>query len=476
MKELSDDELDGLFRKSFEEFDPPIETNDWNKLRERLDSAENIPVAGSWVKKYWPLAALLLIMIGGIGVYFGTEDGKVGEKRDTVLSVSDGPSSDQSAQKIDKPLLANSGQVVAEKPSSPYSDAQSGLDTESGDLRDEKQVRPDKDIRELPRNLASVSGVRERSNLAVNSDRGDGAVFLNTTKKTNSIKVSEEVPATTSDRNYNQSSGEQMFPTGIPESDVEEMEGLEVEDSKEISQFEPLVPLGFTATLPELPLRVVTDAIANGSGTDSLPPAKTNTPAWAIRIGVAPDLSTVSMQMKDFDRPGPSASLLVERSIARRWFVQTGVVRSLKTYRAMAGEYEWPANWYQSQMPMSVDGACRVIEVPINLRFDISQQERNNWFVGAGISSYKMQNEKYTYQYKNYDPNIRWWKWEGQTGWYLFSHLNTSVGYERRISDRLSMVVEPHLRVPLRKVGFGKVNLFTTGIWMSVRYTPVFRK
>lgn len=166
---------------------------------------------------------------------------------------------------------------------------------------------------------------------------------------------------------------------------------------------------------------------------------------------------------------------MVERSLGARWALQAGVVRSLKTYSAQAGDYEWPSNWYQKQRPVRIEGTCQVFELPLNIRYDISQRDKGKWFAGVGVSSYKMQKEKYVYRYEAYDPNIRWWKWEGKTGWYFLSHANASAGYERRLTDRLSLMAEPYVRVPLRKVGFGKVNLFSTGIWFSLRYVPVFR-
>ncbi|GHB55744.1 hypothetical protein GCM10007390_06220 [Persicitalea jodogahamensis] len=175
--------------------------------------------------------------------------------------------------------------------------------------------------------------------------------------------------------------------------------------------------------------------------------------------------------------PGPAASLLVEGSIARRWSLQTGIIRSLKTYQAKGSEYEWTWAYKQPQGPSSVDGSCTVFELPLNIRFDISQRPASRWFVGAGVSSYKMQKEKYTYEYDTYYPGaMSRWESKKPSGWNLFSHANASVGYERFITKRLSLIAEPYVRIPLRGVGIGKVNLYTTGIWFSIRYSPEFRK
>ena len=38
MSELTDDQLDGLFRKSAEEFDPPYDPAAWQDMKTRLDA------------------------------------------------------------------------------------------------------------------------------------------------------------------------------------------------------------------------------------------------------------------------------------------------------------------------------------------------------------------------------------------------------------------------------------------------------
>ncbi|SEI85444.1 hypothetical protein SAMN05216327_104235 [Dyadobacter sp. SG02] len=199
-------------------------------------------------------------------------------------------------------------------------------------------------------------------------------------------------------------------------------------------------------------------------------------PLVAFRFGYSPDLSTVGL--KNFSKPGASVSLLVEYSVLPRLFVQSGVVWSRKDYYAPAEAYRLPKipHVYLPDMT-GIDGICKVLEVPINLRYDIASGQRSRWFAGAGFSSYHMNSEKYKYNYVNpNDPNaIKYPGWNTKTGWYWFSHANVSAGYEYRISRKLSLLAEPSVRLPLKRVGFGNVNLITTGLWLSVRYTPVFK-
>jgi hypothetical protein len=118
-----------------------------------------------------------------------------------------------------------------------------------------------------------------------------------------------------------------------------------------------------------------------------------------------------------------------------------------------------------------------MLDIPINLRYDLALTPRRSalppsrWFVSAGTTTYYMLREDYTYNYDNpTDPKIKYRDWTTETGRYGFSQLNVSAGYERAFTQRLFWQVEPFLKVPLRGVGFYKVNLLSTGAFFSLRY------
>jgi hypothetical protein len=85
-----------------------------------------------------------------------------------------------------------------------------------------------------------------------------------------------------------------------------------------------------------------------------------------------------------------------------------------------------------------------------------------------------MQRERYTYPYtENYVPHFF------DTDEYnpiinenrhFFSVLNLSMGYERSLSDRWSLQVEPYLKAPLSGVGAGKVKLTSAGVFFGLKY------
>ena len=47
---------------------------------------------------------------------------------------------------------------------------------------------------------------------------------------------------------------------------------------------------------------------------------------------------------------------------------------------------------------------------------------------------------------------------------YMFSALDLSVGVEMGINNSLSVLVAPYVKVPVRNIGFGQVELSSAGI------------
>lgn len=192
-----------------------------------------------------------------------------------------------------------------------------------------------------------------------------------------------------------------------------------------------------------------------------------------IRFIFSPDISSIGIQ--NFTKPGTNFGILAEYQISRRWAVQAGVIQSQKFYKATADQYT--TGWRWTVMPTGIDGQCKMLDVPINLRYNLFLRPRGagrapaRWFASSGVTTYVMKNERYDYVFANpNDPRIRYRYWEGSTGQYRFSNLNLSVGYEQPIGRRLAWQVEPFVKMPLQGIGQFKVRLFSTGIFGSIRY------
>ncbi|WP_159468742.1 hypothetical protein [Dyadobacter sp. 3J3] len=520
MKEFPDDELDKLFRKSAEELDSNFDPQDWNTLKNMLDEKDGRTPA-AWFKKWWPVGILALLMLGGLTTYFlaNKEEKNVvkkenqyalAEKAGNKISNEKPANENISSKKAESDFTESGSNKDAsgteEKSGRAVSDSENRITTNSDKnseiVKAEKLKESDEELFEipakrkknilksenrktLPRRWSKTGGVYLAPNHSIGR-RGDGASlsdldlkiegFLKPDfEKTKPEKPDQGISNLTDSEKPKDSKNN--FP--IVDKVTEQVKNTAV--SNELSR------LNISASelksrslvwkkLNSLPEVEVKEAdVPPISEPVKAVSEKDPTPKFAVRFGYSPDISSVGL--KNFTKPGTAVSLLIEYAVLPKLYIQTGVARSSKVYKAEGGEYAWPSSWNdQTARPYSTDATCKVIEIPLNLRYDISSNERSRWFAEAGASSYYMQNEKYNYNYKPHTYGVKWNDWDGSTGWYLLSHINASAGYEYRFSKKLSLLAEPYVRIPVKKVGFGKVDLFTTGIWFSIRYTPVFKK
>ena len=203
---------------------------------------------------------------------------------------------------------------------------------------------------------------------------------------------------------------------------------------------------------------------------DSLPsnikPVKLS--KFGFRFVLSPDLNSIENLGKM--ALGGSIGLLFEYKISKKLLIQTGMVYSSKNYVGSFDDYHNWKDWrgYHPSKPTEVDGGCKVFDIPINLRLNLFEKPKQTWFVSSGISSYWMMNENYTYNYAWNSPRAVDWSDNSK---YYFSVLNFSVGLERQISKRFSFQIEPYLKTPLKNVGRGGVNLYSSGLLFSTKYS-----
>lgn len=189
----------------------------------------------------------------------------------------------------------------------------------------------------------------------------------------------------------------------------------------------------------------------------------------ALNLGFSPDYSKVVAN--EFGPMGYNLQVILDYKISQRWALRAGVIKSLKLYDAYPEDYAWPAKWGKPSSPLrEVEASCDMLDIPISMSYQILKKGSNQLYTTLGITNYKMINEKYEYFYENdSDPNLKWRKWEGSTGFFGAGVVNMSVGLERKLTDFLSVQVEPFVKIPVKNVGFGNVKLLTTGIFLNIK-------
>ena len=196
----------------------------------------------------------------------------------------------------------------------------------------------------------------------------------------------------------------------------------------------------------------------------------------SLQIGLlaAPDFSSVSSMSGD--KPGSSIGLTADYQFAHRWYVGTGLLLSRKNYAAAPPNFHVPANYDNLPNIDFVKGSFSMLEVPLNLRYDFSVAGNTLFFVSAGLSSYLLTSESCNYYYQWYNqPKTKNMHYDNRPD-YLFSALDLSMGVEMGINNSMSVLVAPYVKVPVRNIGFGQVELSSVGINFIFEFTPVLSR
>lgn len=161
-------------------------------------------------------------------------------------------------------------------------------------------------------------------------------------------------------------------------------------------------------------------------------------------------------------------------AVSKKFTVRTGFYVSSKIYSANPSDYHPPKTfWAYYPNLQKINANCKVYEVPVSLTYNFAQTKKHNWFAAAGLASYIMKDENYGYYSET--PN-------GQTQYMnadiknqnknIFSILTISGGYQYHINKRFSVMAEPYLELPLNGIGFGKINLNSSGLLFTVVVKP----
>jgi hypothetical protein len=194
---------------------------------------------------------------------------------------------------------------------------------------------------------------------------------------------------------------------------------------------------------------------------------------FSLGLSFSPDINSVSQFSKV--NIGNSFGLSASYRISPRLSVNTAIAYSKKVYSALPYEYKAPwATSNTAKYAESIDADCRVLDIPLNLKYSFFESPKRTFFASAGVSSYFMLKEKYTLKFDNnqggypaYSNPSYAYKNQNQ---HLLSVLNLSAGIAKPLSKQTSLVIEPYARLPLTGIGQGKVNLKSIGLSFQLQY------
>ncbi len=184
-------------------------------------------------------------------------------------------------------------------------------------------------------------------------------------------------------------------------------------------------------------------------------------PRLTLAILTAPDVNGVSSFTGS--KIGTNAGLQFSVQLTRKWSVNTGATYASKPYDINAQQYQTAAT-YRGK-PGNVAVNCKVLDIPLNLNYQVFSKNRNTFAAGAGLSSYFMLRENYNFYYTDntfYSRSII------NQNKHVLGVLNLNATYQRQVNSNFNLIVQPYLKLPLTPIGYEHINLQSAGIAIGV--------
>jgi hypothetical protein len=196
---------------------------------------------------------------------------------------------------------------------------------------------------------------------------------------------------------------------------------------------------------------------------------------WSIAIMGGVDESTVKLRYA-YD-PGYNIGIMTGYHFSKKLSIHTGAIYTQKNYKIAGADFTAPkGSWLSYINLQTVEGYCRMWEVPLLLRYTLSSTDKKSFFLSTGLSSYFMSVENYEYAYLyNGQPMVRNSNYNSSDT-RILSIAHLSAGFENRIGKQLFLLVEPYAKIPLGGIGLGNIKLSSFGINFSIQRRQPFRK
>ena len=472
MPGLSNDRLEQFFRKATNKPQLTFSEEDWKKLEARLDAADAERLAdGRAPKKIITASVVALFLLSMFGIWWGTsEDTSVNVAPSEVAASLPALPPQESAT---QPQKRTTEDLQSDNKTTNLSTVPEGA-TPSG-KRIARDPSTDDETRAHDETSAPDEGSgRDETGEGLSHAKGVVSEHVDIATEGNDDRIAiVQRPLLTSDGAEGNRSVKQL-PTVRVRRDLTELSPMMVERNA-IERNKQRAPI-------ELPGAEEADTAGRQTMVEeehaSDKKEHVARPRLSLLLSFAPDFSGTSLSR--YSAPGKAYGAMIHYHLKNRWSVSAGVIKNNKTYTGAGEDYTPPKGYWKyytnGVIPESIDGSCSVLEFPMMVQYVLSDRRQNRWIVGAGTSSYIMQSESYRYHFDQPNPGAKeGWNSRGSSR-FLFNMLNLTVAYERQVIPGLMLGVEPYLKVPLEKIGWSSLKLYSSGASVTLRYTLIGRK
>ncbi|UIR55628.1 outer membrane beta-barrel protein [Sphingobacterium sp. SRCM116780] len=184
-----------------------------------------------------------------------------------------------------------------------------------------------------------------------------------------------------------------------------------------------------------------------------------------LSVLAGPDLSSV--RGSGTSSLSENIGVLYSYPVIKGLSLSLGATYAKKNYKSSYNLYS-PANPPQlTQLPSQVHAECDVIDIPLTANYTILKNKKLKFNVSAGLSSYFMLKEKYTFDYDgegsygNQKSAVYEVNGENQ---HIFGIADFSISIEKKINDKINVGIKPFVKMPLTGIGYGRVALESKGV------------
>jgi hypothetical protein len=169
-------------------------------------------------------------------------------------------------------------------------------------------------------------------------------------------------------------------------------------------------------------------------------------------------------------KTGFSGGIGVSIGVFKRISLQTGLKYSVKDYGTDNYGYSFKNPRIKSIIS-EIDASCAVLEIPLIASYQVMEDSRKSIDINAGMSSYFMLKEDYTFRYtaeSGIKDRVQHVSGKNQ---HYFGVVDLSATYYVKLKKKkFKLGLEPFVKIPLTGVGEGRVNLKSSGVSLKLRY------
>ena len=430
-----DDDMDELFNKAGSQYPLKTEPNNWEAVRGALHQEQGVTSAAKNNKSWRRLLPLLLLLLIP-AVYIFLDKDNISDK--AII----GSSESKNQNNLTNSITDKNGNSDTDQPV--------------------KALQPLVTIEQTPNtNKIGDPGIIPLSNAPIAKQSSANKNNVDETKAVNLKEVvTVNLKAASEQRNT------YRIPMLTPSTDINDGPAAWNSIPSLNTGFNELNEPSEVISL-NAPVRSLNQSTGSQSVLNSSKKIK-NRKGIYYGLLAGPDLTTIKGQ--EIKGVGYSAGVIVGYTLNNHWQLEGGVMWSRKKYYT-DGKYFSKTG---AQIPANItihwlDGGCEMFEFPVVARYNFSAK-KNTFFGSAGVTSYIMKHEDYKYSaqrgasqdyypgYKEYD----------RSGDHLFANLNLSAGYNYSLSSKLNIRIEPYLKMPLKKIGIGRMPITSTGLYFAI--------